>query len=63
MILTKKHLEVFKPDNSIRRFGQAGQGNFNGQLNVLVWNIFKAKRVEFSADFTALFQDQDIVML
>lgn len=63
MKLAKNRLINFKPENTIRRFGQPGRRTFDNQLNVLVWNVFKAKRIEHSEDFTALFQDQDLVLL
>lgn len=63
MKLAKKRLINFKPENTIRRFGRSDRETLNNQLNVLVWNIFKAKRIECSEDFTTLFQNQDLVLL
>ena len=55
--------ERFVGDDGLREVGRAPRPALGPTLRVLCWNILKARRAAFAADFRRLVADRDLVML
>jgi len=53
----------FDEKNSLTVLGKADLTELSTQINVLVWNIYKAKRAAWMENFKALRADRDLVLL
>ncbi len=53
----------FTADDELRQLGEASTNSLGPSIDVLVWNIFKARRANWAADFKALAFDKDLVLL
>lgn len=53
----------FTADDELRCFGIAPDTHLKSTIRILVWNILKAKRRTWEADFTELVHDRDLVVL
>lgn len=55
--------ETFAGEEALRTVGRASATELGPRLHVLCWNILKAKRAAFAADFRRLVADRDLVLL
>ena len=55
--------ERFAGDAGLREVGRAPRAALGPTLRVLCWNILKARRADFAADFRRLSADRDLVLL
>ncbi|MBX2880370.1 MAG: endonuclease/exonuclease/phosphatase family protein [Granulosicoccus sp.] len=53
----------FNAENSLRILGRAREDAFGKEINLLVWNIQKARRRNWFADFNDLCHGQNLVIL
>lgn len=53
----------FNPENSLRVLGRAREDAFDNEINLLVWNIQKARRRNWFSDFNDLCHGQNLVIL
>ncbi len=53
----------YSKENTLRQVGTAPADALGATLRVLVWNILKARRRDFHADFSRLCADRDLVLL
>lgn len=58
-----KQLEIYNPDNSLRIVGRATSEGFASEIQMLVWNVYKARHQNWMSDFEDLMPGQDLVIL
>ena len=55
--------KCFTDDDDLHVAGTASSGDLGPVIRCLVWNIYKARRTRWLADFTDLVADRDLVLL
>jgi len=55
--------ECFTADDAMQVLGAASQDSMGPVIRVLLWNILKARRTNWSTDFKQLSADRDLVLL
>lgn len=63
MPFRKIKTDNFTPENSLRVLGQASHSGFGQKINLLVWNIYKARRQNWLVDFKRLIHEQHLIIL
>lgn len=63
--MIRRHLlpHCYTADDELQQFGSAHQPVLGPVIRCLVWNILKAKRPRWSADFQELMADRDLALL
>ena len=61
--LTERLTERFTAEDEVQRLGTAPRAALGPIIRCLVWNIFKARRRRWAADFAHLIADRDLVVL
>ncbi|MDB4223796.1 hypothetical protein N9850_08485, partial [Granulosicoccus sp.] len=53
----------YTADDELRELGKAVETSLGPEINVLVWNILKARRTNWVRDFKELLVDKQLVLL